>query len=373
MDLPLPDRGLFTQFYTRQHGHHGRSSSSFSFPCTPETYEKMLTAARQESKVHAEIQLLYFYESMRPCSGVIRPRVICSEKHACFLCDIFIRSHAQFYAASTHGTFYSQWRLPKSGEFKVSSTNIMAALHRFNTLLEEEIMARLVCGPKPNPSVPESVLVEAETFTPSIQSSVYDKGTLSYASTINEHEIPSAAIRNGLSKLATVPNIVSGAHLDKTLFLESVQGTVISVPDNPTGERTIDEPTYRKSCTGLLQPGSSLEATNKPHEEDENATFVSGRRSISDFGRPTCSTSRILALDGSSKDSSVIQYAKSEQVIAKIIPDQNLTTSLSPGCTIQVNTPYIHLHLEYASIAPRLRAEVHGVAACSTCTLGEPY
>ncbi|THZ16543.1 hypothetical protein D6C91_06313 [Aureobasidium pullulans] len=358
MDLCLTNRGLFTQFYARQEVDHGRPSS---FPCTPETYQKIRTAARQKSKVHAEIQLLYFYESMGSDLGVTRPRVICSEKHACFLCDTFIRAHAQFYTASTHGTFYSQWRLPRPGEFKVSSTSIMAALNRFNISLEGEIMARLLHGPQLNLSVPESVLVEAETFTPSLQSSVYtndraqtfddlpDRGKLSYASTVNRDEIFATAklFRNGRSKSATVLNTVSATHLDETLPLKSMQGTVISVPD------------------------SSLCAIKELYKEDENATFVSSRRSITDFGRPTFGTSRILAFDNASKDCLIMQYAESDHAIATIVPGQNLTTYLSPGCTVQVHTPYIHLHLEYASIAPRaeLRSDLILNLTCAVGTI----
>ncbi|CAD0093468.1 unnamed protein product, partial [Aureobasidium vineae] len=125
IDLSEPDRGLF------------RSSSSLY---TQETHQKISTAARQEGRVHAEIQLLCFYESLESNPGIIRPRVICSEKHACFLCDIFIKAHAQFYTPSTHGTFYPRWRLPKPGGFKISSTKIMSTLHRFNKSLEEEII-----------------------------------------------------------------------------------------------------------------------------------------------------------------------------------------------------------------------------------------
>jgi hypothetical protein len=110
---------------------------------------------------------------MNPSSGITRSRVICSEKHACFLCNIFIRAYAKFYTPSTHGTFYPPWRLPKPGEFKMSSTKIMAVLHRFNKSLEEEIMLRLLHGPQRYISVTESVLIQTEVSTPSLLSSIY--------------------------------------------------------------------------------------------------------------------------------------------------------------------------------------------------------
>ena len=60
-------------------------------------------------KVHAEIQLLFFYE-LNPKR--LRPRVICSSKSACYLCDLFFKLHGQFYIPRTHGRLYYKWTLP---------------------------------------------------------------------------------------------------------------------------------------------------------------------------------------------------------------------------------------------------------------------
>ena len=60
-------------------------------------------------KVHAEIQLLFFYELN---SERIRPRTICSSKSACCLCDLFFRLHEQYYVPRTHGRLYHRWALP---------------------------------------------------------------------------------------------------------------------------------------------------------------------------------------------------------------------------------------------------------------------
>ena len=60
-------------------------------------------------KVHAEIQLLFFYELN---TERIRPRIICSSKSACYLCDLFFRLHGQYYVPRTHGRLYHRWALP---------------------------------------------------------------------------------------------------------------------------------------------------------------------------------------------------------------------------------------------------------------------
>ncbi|KAH9203359.1 hypothetical protein DL95DRAFT_430704 [Leptodontidium sp. 2 PMI_412] len=60
-------------------------------------------------KVHAEIQLLFFYE-VHPSRR--RPRFICSSKSACYLCNLFFSLHGGFYVPRTHGRLYGRWILP---------------------------------------------------------------------------------------------------------------------------------------------------------------------------------------------------------------------------------------------------------------------
>jgi hypothetical protein len=56
-------------------------------------------------KVHAEIQLLFFYEA-HPSRR--RPRFICSSKSACYLCNLFFSLHGGFYVPRTHGRLYAR-------------------------------------------------------------------------------------------------------------------------------------------------------------------------------------------------------------------------------------------------------------------------
>ena len=68
-------------------------------------------------KIHAEIQLVFFYEQR---TDIRRPRVICSSKSACFLCNLFIRLHGKFVMAKTHGVLYSKWTLPDINDLSLS-------------------------------------------------------------------------------------------------------------------------------------------------------------------------------------------------------------------------------------------------------------
>ncbi|KAM0347085.1 hypothetical protein ACHAPU_005024 [Fusarium lateritium] len=68
--------------------------------------------ATKDSKIHAEIQLLWYLErhpSPKP------PRVIASNKDACFLCNAFIFFHGKYSIPRTHGRIYAGWKLPSNG------------------------------------------------------------------------------------------------------------------------------------------------------------------------------------------------------------------------------------------------------------------
>ncbi len=59
-------------------------------------------------KVHAEIQLLFFYELNLKR---IQSRTISFSKSACYLCDLFFRLHDQYHVSRTHDHLYHRWTL----------------------------------------------------------------------------------------------------------------------------------------------------------------------------------------------------------------------------------------------------------------------
>lgn len=69
--------------------------------------------------VHAEIQLITFY-GMMPSLESQMPRVLGVSKSACYLCDLFISSHGQFYISKTHGRLYHQWTVPNLAAFGIT-------------------------------------------------------------------------------------------------------------------------------------------------------------------------------------------------------------------------------------------------------------
>jgi hypothetical protein len=92
-------------------------------------------------KVHAEVQILMFYEQ-RPRQTL--PRVICSSKSACYLCSLFLETHGRFIVPRTHGRIYDRWTLPSEAVFDSETMKILLpVLHRFNQAVEATIRKAL--------------------------------------------------------------------------------------------------------------------------------------------------------------------------------------------------------------------------------------
>lgn len=109
-----------------------------------DTHASLQQKSLCKKKIHAEIQLLFHYEQQAQIK--LRPRVICSSKNACFLCNAFIRLHNQFYTPKTHGKLYPSWTLPDLTTLSLGRSKIeeLRELYRqFNTLIEEKIISCL--------------------------------------------------------------------------------------------------------------------------------------------------------------------------------------------------------------------------------------
>lgn len=101
-------------------------------PSAKDTFATLARTIRKKSRIHAEVQLLVHCD--RYLHG-LKPRVICSNKEACFLCDLVIKTHGKFYTPYSHGRLYPGWRLPK-----VSGDQLA---RQFNIALRERAQASL--------------------------------------------------------------------------------------------------------------------------------------------------------------------------------------------------------------------------------------
>ncbi|KAM5351697.1 hypothetical protein ACJ41O_004420 [Fusarium nematophilum] len=104
--------------------------------CEPELYEQQLKSMN-DPKVHAEIQLCWYldqHQSQTP------PRVIASNKDACYLCNAFISVQRKYIIPRTHGRIYVGWRLPSSG-MREASERFLRELERLAVVKISKILS----------------------------------------------------------------------------------------------------------------------------------------------------------------------------------------------------------------------------------------
>ncbi|EXJ87645.1 hypothetical protein A1O1_04569 [Capronia coronata CBS 617.96] len=107
-----------------------------------------LDGTRAGIKVHAEIKLLFYYATHRV---KLKPRVICANKSACYLCDLFLRVHGQFQVPMTFGKLNERWILPDWLSIRLEeSSTLRLAVELFDRALDEQIQ-RLLKERLPDP------------------------------------------------------------------------------------------------------------------------------------------------------------------------------------------------------------------------------
>ncbi|KAH7418700.1 hypothetical protein BKA64DRAFT_206828 [Cadophora sp. MPI-SDFR-AT-0126] len=121
----------------------------------------------KDGKIHAEMQLLFYCELE---ASSLPPRVFCSSKDACFLCNTFIRMYGKIHTPRCHGRLYPGWRLPSSPRFNEIG-------RRFNTetanTISNSLMTLLSRQQKTAyPDPPESTLLTLPASASTIRSLV---------------------------------------------------------------------------------------------------------------------------------------------------------------------------------------------------------
>ncbi|KAK7920302.1 hypothetical protein PG985_008324 [Apiospora marii] len=139
-----------------------------------EVYAQQMRKTLTEGKVHAEIQLLFHVEQAKP---KFPPRVVCSSKDACFLCNTFIAVHGKMHTPRTHGRLYPGWRLPQIGD-KDTHTKFV---NHLDNLIKSDILLLSELGEKTDYPFPnESTLLTLPVSTSTLSSrATHQSATLS--------------------------------------------------------------------------------------------------------------------------------------------------------------------------------------------------
>ncbi|KAE8406232.1 hypothetical protein BDV37DRAFT_270133 [Aspergillus pseudonomiae] len=105
-------------------------------------FSRQIKKSIKEAKIHAEVQIITYCELRSPAS---LPRVICSSKDACFLCNLFIQVYKKMYTPRSHGRLYPGWRLPRVPQLRELEQRFCQSLE---DILRESRTALLSTGRK---------------------------------------------------------------------------------------------------------------------------------------------------------------------------------------------------------------------------------
>lgn len=154
-------------------------------------------------KIHAEVQLVFYCETLKKLEGLkedlLPPRVVCSSKKACFLCNLLVGMQSQVQTPWCHGKLYPGWRLPVSSGLDIPL--------RFNRLLEDRITESILLlfqrrskTTYPGPS--ESTLITL----PSLASELGSAPDLTHNETVSSKERQTKEVNKNIQAANGVAN-----------------------------------------------------------------------------------------------------------------------------------------------------------------------
>lgn len=197
--------------------------------------------------VHAEIQLLFYYENS---SSIVPPRIICSSKQACFLCNLFFKIHSRFIIPSSHGRLYEKWALPAAVKSmgKNAKGNILTVLGDFVLAIDNVLTREMRLTRRPYPMPYESMILRSAACSQSNQST----STIRWP--VNRSPIGHKILQYGDSTTIPNTNTTTRADLPVLCTVETQAQTDNSVPaDHSISESDHATPMPTKSSPSSLR------------------------------------------------------------------------------------------------------------------------
>jgi len=237
-----------------------------------ETIATQMTKTMTEAKIHAEIQLLYYCEvnDLRPT-----PRVICSSKDACYLCNAFITAHGKMHMPRYHGRLYPGWRLPLCSALKATELKLNDALdntlrHSLYSIVSKR---RKTVYPDPN----ESTLLTLAASTSTLRSSLLSRATrrdLEAVQTLSHDDV----VQGDSSETSSISTVkapveevqVVGCATNDTCVTIEEEAKAESLPVNDTASEVVPIYSYSRRAMSprddngdvvALVPGQPLSCT----------------------------------------------------------------------------------------------------------------
>ncbi|KAK0618034.1 hypothetical protein B0T17DRAFT_321145 [Bombardia bombarda] len=200
----------------------------------------------KESKIHAEVQIAAYYE-LHPTDK--KPRVICSNKDACYLCHLFMHVHGKFHVPKTHGKLYHGWRLPN-----MPALNKVHA--RLNISLEAAIKSTYEAMVDPSKALPGSKGITAAESTISILS----------ASMSSQESLVLPTLKRGTTKKSTVhggPQLLLKGEVHTTIITEK-EPLVETAITSEKGVKVSEDESKQESYVPVSESPTSQSRPSSP-------------------------------------------------------------------------------------------------------------
>ena len=301
---------------------------------------RLRTRLQNSCRIHAEMQLVKFYENM-PTS--LRPRVIWSSKSACYLCHTFFKVYKKYYLPNTHGKLYHEWRYPLqptiSRTRKAEFLAFCAAIDKqLDDCLRRKATLRRVGG------VESRVDLLAE-MTPSVLSvqSQRPSGVLNGALALSRQEVSEVVMPGSsndvncqINNATLAPN--SDPKEEIVIHEERVDGPT------PAPETT----THNEEAADTNLHGARLSQCHSHdnlHIHDANMPVMDSQRSIS--GTETCTSDASTTSDLSLGTPSRLQFGDTAKFRFPV------TNNGEKSKAIRVHAPRLHITLQHLPEAHR--------------------
>ena len=224
------------------------SYESISYDATQLEFDRCMRNCRTKGKVHAEVQLLFFYERNQ---HIQLPRVLCSSKKACYLCHLFITSHGRFTVPKTHGKLYAGWLLPNISTHSDNS-KLKVAAEAFKTALEIRTRQVIEGAPR-HPAPNESAIGFDETWSP--RSTVLSIETDGEGSLHNAQQSSTHGVRRGNPVVALPgPSAPSKSHPLSQSLVNSATSSRETLRPNAVQDPPSDIDEGPPTPTGPMEP-----------------------------------------------------------------------------------------------------------------------
>ncbi len=280
------------------------------FGKSPRDLQSYLEQQREiHRRVHAEIQLLFYYESR---SDVINPpRFICSTKSACYLCNLFIKVHGRFYTPRTHGTLYPQWTIPPIPSLAIScdrQNELQKMMLQFNDSIEQDI----------RPNIKQKTLTRSHP-----DESFVSKASLNFAPTILS--IASRSAQSSITRLSA----------GKSSRPSGISGKTIQSPKASSSRQSLRQIAMRGATEKMLTSSALGQLDKEELPLGETRALTIGTRSrLLPSSKVSASATASEGLEKPSIQASNLHVAHTSPLILenqdKALDDQTVPTITCP-------------------------------------------